>query len=133
MDAATKILVLGGVLNLAYSFLTGIFLGVVRQNSPTASKYLVFAHTGPLMQGAMLLGLVFALQVSPMDANIETLAAALLVGGSILLAFKDTLNWRQKINDEFQERPPGFLIGGLSAVASIAGLLLVIIGVFQGL
>ena len=55
MEIAAKILIVGGVLNLAYSFLTGLLLANTRRRSPAASKYLVFAHVGPLMQGPMLL------------------------------------------------------------------------------
>jgi hypothetical protein len=133
MQDAYKILILGGVLNLAYSFLTGVFMARIRTTQPSVPKYLIFAHTGPLMQGAMLLGLAVALPMSTLSDGLETLAALLLVAGSALLGGKDTLNWLQGVKDEFQEKPLGFTLGGLSALCSIAGIILFLVGVIGGL
>jgi len=130
---ASKILIVGGVLNLAYGFVTGLVLSNVRRRSPDAPKYLVLAHTGPIMQGPMLLGLALAVALSSLAAETETLAASLLVAGSAMLAVKDTLNWLQGVSDEFAERSPGlFLAAGGSVLASI-GLVILIVGVFKGL
>jgi hypothetical protein len=130
MPTAEKILILGGVINLLYGFVTGFMLAVIRQKTPVAPKYLMFAHTGPLMQGAMLLGLVFAVQMSTLAAGTETTGAALLSGGALLLAIKDTVNWWQTIGDEFAEKPVlGLALGTLSVLASSAGLLIVSFGV----
>ena len=134
METAAKILIVGGVLNLTYGFLTGFFMGVIRQQQPAVPKYLTLAHTGPLMQGPMLLSLVFALELSPLTPTVETAAALLLVVGSVALAAKDTLNWRQDVHDEFQERPKmAMILGGLSVITSTVGLIIVILGVVQGL
>ena len=133
MEIAAKILIVGGVLNLAYGFLTGIFLGKERSSKPTAPKYLVFAHVGPLMQGPALLGLVFAVNLSPLSPGIETIAAWLLVASSAFLAAKDTLNWVLGVKDEFQNRPTlGFILGTISALLAIPGLVILIVGVFRG-
>jgi hypothetical protein len=131
MTTAEKVLVLGGVINLLYGFVTGFILAVIRQKAPVAPKYLMFAHTGPLMQGAMLLGLVFAVQMSNLAAGTETTGAALLSGGVLLLlAIKDTVNWWQTIGDEFAKKPVlGLALGTLSVLASSAGLLIVRFGV----
>lgn len=134
MDTAAKILIVGGILNLAYGFITGFFMGAIRQNQPTVPKYLTLAHTGPLMQGPMLLGLVLALDLSPLWLTVEMAAAILLVVGSVALAAKDTLNWRQRVDDEFQERPViGIILGAISVITSTVGLTIVLVGVVQGL
>lgn len=95
MTFAEELLVLGGVINLIYGFITGFVLAVIRQKQAVAPKYLMFAHIGPLMQGAMLLGLVFAVQMSTLADGVETAGATLLVVGALLLATKDTINWWQ--------------------------------------
>ncbi|MFZ4662519.1 MAG: hypothetical protein ACOYNY_36260 [Caldilineaceae bacterium] len=130
MTFAEELLVLGGVINLIYGFITGFVLAVIRQKQAVAPKYLMFAHIGPLMQGAMLLGLVFAVQMSTLADGVETAGAALLVVGALLLATKDTINWWQTIGDEFREKPVlGLAIGTLSVLTSSAGLLILTIGV----
>ena len=130
MTFAEDLLVLGGVINLIYGFITGFVLAVIRQKQAVAPKYLMFAHIGPLMQGAMLLGLVFAVQMSTLADGVETAGAALLVVGALLLATKDTINWWQTIGDEFREKPVlGLAIGTLSVLTSSAGLLILTIGV----
>ena len=130
MTFAEELLVLGGVINLIYGFITGFVLAVIRQKQAVAPKYLMFAHIGPLMQGAMLLGLVFAVQMSTLADGVETAGATLLVVGALLLATKDTINWWQTIGDEFREKPVlGLAIGTLSVLTSSAGLLILTIGV----
>jgi|688.fasta_scaffold701059_2 hypothetical protein len=130
MTFAEELLVLGGVINLIYGFITGFVLAVIRQKQAVAPKYLMFAHIGPLMQGAMLLGLVFAVQMSTLADGVETAGAVLLVVGALLLATKDTINWWQTIGDEFREKPVlGLAIGTLSVLTSSAGLLILTIGV----
>lgn len=134
MDTAAKILIVGGVLNLAYGFITGFFMVAIRQQQPVVPKYLTLAHMGPLMQGPMLLSLVIALNLSPLTPAVESAAAILLVAGSICLAAKDTLNWVQSVLDEFRERPTaGVILGALSVITSTIGLIIVMAGVWQGL
>ena len=133
MTTAEQILVLGGIINLVYAFVTGFMLAVIRQKQAVAPKYLLFAHTGPLMQGAMLLGLVFAVQLANLSSWIEISAALLLSGGALLLAIKDTVNWWQTIGDEFGEKPVlGLALGTLAVLASSAGLLMLAFGVIAG-
>jgi hypothetical protein len=134
VDAAEKLLIVGGVLNLAYGFLTGFILASIRMKGPESPKYLTLAHIGPLMQGPMLLALVFAVQLSTLSSSLETVAASLLVAGSALLAVADTSNWLQGVKDAPAERPPlGTLLSAGSVVASTAGLTILIAGVFDGL
>ena len=130
MDAATHILIVGGVLNLAWGYVTGFFLSSVRTNAPTASKYLTLAHVGPLMWGPILLGLAVAVPLS--HTGYETPAAWLMVAASVVLDVKDTLNWLQGVGDEFVERPAGFYLGGVSALLGSVGLAILTVGVLRG-
>ena len=130
MTVAEQILVLGGIINLIYGFITGFMLAAIRQKKAESPKYLMFAHIGPLMQGAMLLGLVFAVQMAQLSAGAETTGAVLLTVGAFLLAIKDTINWWQTIGDEFGEKPVlGLALGMVSVLASSVGLLILSFGV----
>lgn len=134
MELAGKILILGGVFNIFYGLLTGIPAGIIRQNSPTYSKYLRFVHIGALMWGPLLISLALALSISPLGENVEIIAASLMVLASILLDAKDTINWLQKVEDEFAEKPKlPLALGGLSSLASLIGIIIIMIGVIQGL
>lgn len=133
METAAKILIVGGVLNIAYGFLTGLFFANVRMRSAEAPKYLVTAHVGPLMQGPMLLGLALAVNLSTLPAGVETFAASLLVAGSALVAAADTLCWVQGVEDAFAERPLGFYLATIQVVLASVGLLILTVGVFRGL
>lgn len=133
METAAKILILGGVLNVAYSLLTGIPAGLIRQKSPTYPKYLRFVHVGSLMWAPLLMSLTLALEMSPLAANTELLAAWLMVISSITLNAKDTINWLAGVEDDFAEKP--FLplaLGGISAITSIVGIAIILVGVVQG-
>ena len=134
MDTASKILILGGVLNIVFGLLTGLPAGVTRQTQPTYSKYLRFVHVGTLMWGPLLISLSLAIALSPLDARLETLAAVLMVAASLLLDAKDTLNWQMGIQDEFAEKPRlPLLLGGLSSLASLVSMAIILIGVVQAL
>src|SRR3990172_3561341 len=126
MEIAAKVLIVGGVLNLAYRFVTGLFVYQERQQGPTASKYLMLAHVGPLMQGAMLLGLALAAILSDLPGGVETFAASLLVAAA------DTLNWRQGVQDMFAERPPlPYALSFAQGPLAFVGLAIIIVGVFK--
>ena len=133
METAAKVLVVGGVLNLAYGAITGLVLTSVRSRSPEAPRYLTLAHVGPLMQGPMLLGLAVATGLSSLAAGVETTAAWLLVAGSAGIAGGDTLHWLSKTGDAFAERPIGFFSQAAGGVATSFGIAILLIGVFRGL
>ena len=133
METAAKVLIVGGVLNLAYGVITGLVLTNVRSRSPEAPRYLTLAHVGPLMQGPMLLGLALATGLSSLAGGLETTAAWLLVAGSAGIAAGDTLNWLGGAGDAFAERPPGFFTQAAGGVATGVGVLILVIGVFRGL
>ncbi len=134
MDTASKMMILGGVLNLFYGLLLGIPAGVIRQKQPTYSKYLRFVHIGALMWGPILISLALALELSTLDAGFELLAAWFMVGSSVLLNAKDTINWLRGTQDEFAEKARlPLALGGLSSVGSLLGILIILIGVVMGL
>jgi len=137
METAAKILILAGVLNIAYGLITGIPAGMIRQNSPTYSKHLLFVHIGTLMWGAILISLALATQLSTLDEGVEPLAVWFMAGSSILLNAKDTINWLRGVEDEFAEREEKarlpMALGGLSAVGSLLGIAIILIGVIGGI
>jgi hypothetical protein len=133
MDVASKILVVGGLLNLLYGLATGIPLGRIRETEPEAPKYLMLAHIGPLMGGPILLGCVFAVQLSVLPPALETVAAASLVASSVLLGLKDTWHWRRGTRDEFAERPAPFYLGVPMALLAFVGLGVLLVGALLGL
>lgn len=133
METAAKILVVGGVLNLAYATFTGLLLTRVRSRSPEAPRYLTLAHIGPLMQGPMLLGLAVATGLSSLAGGVETTAAWLLVIGSAGIGGGDTANWLAGASDAFAERPLGFYSQALGGAATGFGILILLIGVLRGL
>ncbi|MEM7033954.1 MAG: hypothetical protein AAF629_30720 [Chloroflexota bacterium] len=134
METAAKILILGGVLNIAYALLTGIPAAFIRQNSPTYPKYLRFVHVGSLMWGPLLISLVLALELSPLEQQVELIAAWLMVISSLALNAKDTINWLQGVGDEFVEKPIlPTMLGAISALTSIVGIGIILVGVIRGL
>ena len=134
METAAKVLILGGVLNIAYSLLTGIPAAIIRQKSPTYPKYLRFVHIGSLMWGPLLMSLVLAIELSPLGQPMELAAAWLMVIASIALNAKDTINWLQGIEDDFAEKPLiPTICGVVSALTSIIGITIILVGVIQGL
>ncbi len=133
MDTASKILVLGGLGNLAFGFLTGFAMARERGRSPTVNKYLNLSHMGGLMWAPILLSLVVAVNLSSLSPLYESLAAALLVAASVLLGLKDILNWLRSVDDEFVTRPFAFYLGGLSAIAGCTGLAILLTGALRAL
>lgn len=132
MDTASKILILGGMAALGVSFVLGFFFAKEREKAAQANRYLVMAHIGGLMGGTMLLALTVAVQYSDLGRGLETLAAALLTGGSLALVSKDTFNWRQGVTDEFKQQPAlQTKVGVVSVLAVTAGLLILSIGVLS--
>lgn len=134
MSTAEKILILGGVLNVAYGVLTGFPMAMIRtRGAASVPKYLTLAHLGPLMQGPILLGMAVAARMSDLQPVIENAGAWLLVAGSILLASKDTLNWLQRVEDEFTEKPLSRPLGALSVLATTTGTAIFVVGVVRAL
>ena len=133
METASRLLILGGVLNIAFGLVNGIPIALQRQTRPDYSKYLRLIHVGALMWGPILISLAVALTLSPLDAGLETVAAALMVTASLLLNAKDTINWRMGIKDEFAEkRQIPQLLGALFFLTSLISIAIITFGVLQG-
>jgi hypothetical protein len=132
METAEKVLIVGGMTLLVYAFATGVIISRVRMSQPTTPKYLILAHSEPLMQGAMLLGLVWAVALSDLANGLETFAASLMVFAAMVQGGKELLNWKQGVVDEFVERPIGYWLARLQAILSSLGLLILFFGVLRG-
>lgn len=134
MTTDTKILLIAGMANLLVGALSGIPMGLSRQNgAATVPKYLTMLHMAGLMQGPMLIAIGFALTISDLSPWVNTLAAVILAVASALLLIKDALNWRQGILDEFAENSLGVKIGQVFGPLHIIGLVLATVGVASGL
>jgi hypothetical protein len=80
VTAADKVLVVGGVLNLAYGALLGYPITVIRAKGAAATpKYLMAAHVSALLHAAILLGLVWAARLSALGAGWQDAAAWMIV------------------------------------------------------
>ncbi|MDV6234289.1 hypothetical protein CH379_001425 [Leptospira ellisii] len=125
-----KILIIAGVLNLAYGSLTGFPYALARKKAEFPSRYLQAAHIGSLMQGAMLLGLVIAFRYANLSETLGLIGASLFAVSSAFLALKDTVNWLQGIKDEFQENPIlGKSLGAVGVMTNVAGIFVIVYGV----
>lgn len=110
-DTACRILIATGMIQILWGLITGMPMGVVRLRGGEVPRYLTLAHMGGLMQGPLLMGLVFAVNFSALSAAWETFAAGSMAAASLMLVVKDTLNWWTGVGDEFAERPPGYYLG----------------------
>jgi hypothetical protein len=134
ITAAEKVLITGGILNLAYGVLLGYAITVIRaKGAPATPKYLMAAHVGALLQGAVLLGLVWAARLSTLGPGWLEVAAWLVVISSALVAAKDTVNWLTGVQDEFGEKAKTAPLGGLAALAEPIGIGIFVVGVLIAL
>ena len=134
ITAAEKVLIAGGVLNLAYGALLGYPIVVIRaKGAPATPRYLLAAHVGTLLQAAILLGLVQAAQLSTLGPGWLDTAAWLVVVASALVAAKDTVNWLTGVQDEFSEKAKTAPLAGLAAGAEPVGIGIFVVGVLAAL
>ena len=135
VTAAEKMLIAGGVLNLAYGVLLGYPIVVTRvKGAPAASRYLMAAHLSTLLHAAVLLGLVWAARLSTLGPGWTDVAAWLVVASSALVAAKDTVNWLTGVQDEFSEKPTyAAPLAGLAALAEPIGIGIFVAGVLKAL
>src|SRR5215472_19223310 len=102
ISAAEKVLIAGGMLNLAYGTLLGYPITVIRaKGAPATPKYLMAAHVSALLHAAILLGLAWAARLSALGPGWQDAAAWLVVVSSALIAAKETVNWLTGVQDEF--------------------------------
>lgn len=126
-----KILVIAGVLNLAYGSFLGFPYALARKKTEFASRYLQAGHIGSLMQGSMLLALVIAFRYANLSETLALIGASLFATSSVFLALKDTINWLQGIKDEFQENPIlGKSLGSIGVITNLIGISVIVYGIF---
>lgn len=132
---AEKVLITGGVLNLAYGVLLGYAITVTRAKGAAATpRYLMAAHLSTLLHAAILLGLVWAARLSALGPGWLDVAAWLVIGSSALIAAKDTVNWLTGVQDEFGEKPTYVPpLAGLAALAETVGVGIFVVGVLKAL
>jgi hypothetical protein len=135
ITAAEKVLIAGGVLNLAYGALLGYAITVIRvKGAPATPKYLMAAHLSTLLHAAVLLGLAWAARLSTLGPGWQDTAAWLVVASSALIAAKDTVNWLTGMQDEFSEKPTYVApLAGLAALAETIGIGIFVVGVLKAL
>ncbi len=134
ITAAEKVLIIGGMLNLAYGVLLGYPITVIRvKGAPAAPKYLMATHVGALLQAAILLGLVWAARLSTLGPGWLDAAAWLVVVTSALIAAKDTLNWLTGVKDEFSQKAKTAPLGALGAVTETIGIGIFVVGALTAL
>jgi hypothetical protein len=134
ITAAEKVLIAGGVLNLAYGMLLGYPITVNRAKGAAATpKYLIAAHVSTLLHAAVLLGLVWAARLSTLGPGWQDAAAWLVVVSSALIAAKDTVNWLTGVKDEFSEKAKTAPLAALAAPAETIGIGIFVVGVLTAL
>ena len=135
ITAAEKVLIAGGVLNLAYGVLLGYPITVIRvKGAPATPRYLMAAHLSTLLHATVLLGLVWAARLSTLGPGWQDVAAWLVVISSVLIAAKDTVNWLTGVQDEFSEKPEyAAPLAGLAASAETIGIGIFVAGVLTAL
>jgi len=135
MDTAAKILIIGGLASLLFSFVMAFVLALARLADPMADRHLLLqVHVVSLWEGFMLLGLVWAVALSDLSSGLETTAALLLIAGGTLQLTSNTLGWRQNNTNLFA--PPrglAFQLARANAILQLAGLLILIFGALKGL
>src|SRR5258708_12253921 len=107
MSAAAKILIVGGVLNLAAAFVLGYVLSNKRLNPPNQGPfYLNLAHKNALQEGYMLLGLTWAVTLAHIGSTWLTVAAWLIVASSVFQVGAAVGAWRQGTVHHFNDPSP---------------------------
>ncbi len=134
LTVAEKVLITGGVLNLAYGVILGYPITVIRaKGAPATPKYLRAAHVGALLHAAILLSLVWAARLSTLGPGWQDVAAWLVVVSSALIAAKDTVNWLTGVQDEFGGKAKTAPLAALAALAMPTGVGIFVAGVLEAL
>jgi len=134
ISAAEKVLIAGGMLNLAYGTLLGYPITVIRvKGAPATPKYLMAAHVSALLHAAILLGLAWAARLATLSPGWLDVAAWLVVVSSALIAAKDTVNWLTGVQDEFGEKARTAPLAALAAPAETVGVGIFVVGVLTAL
>jgi hypothetical protein len=135
METAAKILILGGLGSLLFSFVMAFVLSQARLADPMADRSLLLqVHRVSLWEGFMLLGLVWAVQLSDLSGTLECIAAVLLVAAAALQLTSNTMAWRAG-NENLFAPPRGltYYLAAVNAVLAMIGLVILVIGALRGL
>lgn len=133
MDTAAKISIVGGVLNIAASFVVGTVLAGRRRTEPAQGlRMLLVVHTAAVMQGSMLLALTFATGLSDLAQGWETAAAVLLVAGSAFNMSGNFLNYRGRVEDQFAGKSVGLRLNVVNSLLATPGIAILLVGVISG-
>jgi hypothetical protein len=133
VGTAEKVLTVGGLSLVAYGFLLGVPISMIRMKSPHVSRHLITAHLAAIIQGALLLGMSRAVMFSTLAANLETAASALLLTGVALFDLGATANWLQGVGDHFAERSLGWKLLAMSAPLNLSAAGVFLFGVVRAL
>ena len=131
-STAQEIVVVYGVLIIAWGMVLGIPLAAARQSAAQAPRYLVTSHLAALMQGAMHMGFFVAFGVADLSSGVATTAACLLVVGSFLEAAGGAANWLAGTKDQFADKNLGLKLNSLSSPPALVGIVLLVVGVLRG-
>ena len=134
-DTATKILIIGGLASLLFSFAMAFRLALARMADHEADHHLLLGvHVVSLWEGFMLLGLVWAVALSDLSSGLETTATLLLVAGGMLQLISNTMAWRANNTNLFAP-PRGltFQLARVNAILATAGLVILIVGCVSAL
>lgn len=132
MTTAQTIFVVYGVIILAYGFILGVPLAAQRMRSTRAPRHLVTTHLSALIQGALHLGLAFAMGSFELGIGWANTAAWLIVVASAFETLGGTINWLSGTDDQFAERSFGFRFNSLVGPPAIVGILIIVVGVVRG-
>jgi hypothetical protein len=135
MDTASKILIVGGTLNIALSFVIGFVWSRIRLHPKPGvdPKGPELPHRMALWEGFMLLGLTWAVQLSDLPAIWETVAASMVVASSVFQDASVITNWRTGVQDQFAAKNIGFRFATINAILAAGGVLILTVGVLTGL
>lgn len=133
MTSAQSIFVVYGVVVLAYGFVLGVPLAASRMKAAQAPKHLVTTHLSAIIQGAVHLGLAYALGFAELSVGFALAAAWLIVAGSGLELVGGTINWLSGTGDQFAEKSLGFRFNSLVGPPAIIGAVIVAVGVVRAL
>ncbi len=122
-----------GVVVLVYGFVLGIPLAGSRLKTPQASRHLVNTHLSAIIQGAVHLGLAFAVGIADLGTGWAVAAAWLIVAGSSFEIVGGTINWLSGTEDQFAEKSLGFRFNSFVGAPAIVGTMIVVVGVLRAL
>lgn len=132
MNTAQSVFVGYGVAALAYGFLLGVPMASARLRAQ-APRHLVTTHLSAIIQGAVHLGLAFAVGFITMSPGWVIASAWLIVAASALELAGGTINWISGTGDQFAEKSVGFRLNSLVGPPAIAGIAIIAVGVVGAL